>query len=62
MHKIIEYRIIAEEKYDDFVIQINEAIKLGWQPYFAPFLEDGYKTGDTVKVTLYHQPMVRYKD
>lgn len=38
MNKIIEYKIVTRSFQVDFITEINELIKLGYQPYGNPII------------------------
>lgn len=57
MSKIIEYRLVYAELYDDFIKIINKLIKRGYQPYGNTFMAKDPINNDS----CYHQPMVKYE-
>ena len=54
--RIIEYRMVYAELYDDFIKIINKLIKRGYQPY-----GDTFMAKVPYECPCYHQPMVKYE-
>jgi hypothetical protein len=45
MNMIAQYMIVRAEKLSELVEQVNYQIKLGWQPFGAPFQAVRYDDG-----------------
>ena len=55
MKKIIQYKLIFEDRSDEFELEINRAIKLGWQPLGGVCHTTGGYFQGMVKYEIYKQ-------
>ena len=53
MNKIVEYKIIMVENWDQLQYEVNRSIKEGWQPYGNFFMTETY---------VMIQPIVKYEE